>query len=388
MLAQIASFPLHLLHTLQLAELPEPDASATGLLAAEQDVVLSEDEQEATLSEAEETLLSETEQEAAPQLQFIDQLPLDILEDIFSFLDLHSTVAFSSTSSLTNTFYKKHVIKKFLLPLLDKPIHTPSERDALVKVYPHLLSFFLKDMIEGENDIDKLKSNAALVEKFLSFLTKPEIQSSLSQALRLNPRPYAQQGFERLAAINLPLAISLMTKVSMVTFVELGLNYDFLQAEIPFDERHIQDFLESLESSAENSALHFAMHYTAHEPERFRDMIPILLGNSPSSINLTDSRGDTLLIKASQAFEPNLLDNIQSLLDIVENLIEYEADINIQNNQGYTALMYAVTFRHVGLVELLLQHGADKTLTNNQGQTALELAQEKFPEIIPLLQNT
>jgi hypothetical protein len=448
-LGQLINFPFQMLRTLQLAELQEPDILTSGspearqaelseaeqeaelpaveqeaeLSAAEQEAELSVAEQEAELSVAEqeaelsvaeqEAELSEIEQETNPQFQFIDHLPLDLLEKIFILLDPPSILALSATSSYNNTFYKKNILKKLLLPLLDKPMHTPNEHAALVKVYPSLLSFLFKEVLNEENGMSKLQSSAALVEKFFKHLSNREIQGSMHQAfeqeikfsknkfkdafnrtqnsmegpLRESPN-WAQIKFDYLARLNLPLTLSLMATLSSGTFNILGLSYDFVAPEIYEiydDVDKANYFFALLHESSESSALHFVMkHITRDNSEslKFSKIMNLFLRESPSSINLTNIEGDTLLIAACKG---DMLDFNHTKMDLVKTLIESQADINMQNKQGYTALMYAIIFGKRSLVELLLAHGADKTLKNNEGKTALELAQASFPQIVFLL---
>ena len=58
--------------------------------------------------------------------------------------------------------------------------------------------------------------------------------------------------------------------------------------------------------------------------------------------------------------------------DLVPFLIERKAQVNIQNNDGSTALIVAAFFGHPDIVTLLLEAGAETDLRNNDGVTALE----------------
>ena len=63
--------------------------------------------------------------------------------------------------------------------------------------------------------------------------------------------------------------------------------------------------------------------------------------------------------------------------DIVELLLERGANPNIQDDDGFTALMLsAVQYRdnNTEIIELLLAHGANLHIRNNDGQTALTFA--------------
>ena len=57
--------------------------------------------------------------------------------------------------------------------------------------------------------------------------------------------------------------------------------------------------------------------------------------------------------------------------DIIELLLEKGADANIQDNDGYTALIWAVQKGDLQIVRLLLEAGAEVNIQNNMGDTAL-----------------
>ena len=61
--------------------------------------------------------------------------------------------------------------------------------------------------------------------------------------------------------------------------------------------------------------------------------------------------------------------------NIVKMLLDKSADVNIQDNKGYTALMYAT--RHSTSTEnikMLLDKSADVNIQDNKGYTALMYA--------------
>ena len=61
-------------------------------------------------------------------------------------------------------------------------------------------------------------------------------------------------------------------------------------------------------------------------------------------------------------------------LNLVRMLLKHNADLNIQDNSGYTALHLAVNARDENLVRLCFEHHADVNIQNNSGYTALHLA--------------
>ncbi|MBQ7159285.1 MAG: ankyrin repeat domain-containing protein [Treponema sp.] len=78
-----------------------------------------------------------------------------------------------------------------------------------------------------------------------------------------------------------------------------------------------------------------------------------------------DSDGRTLLMKAARAGN----------ISMIENLLYSQADVNAEDNDGWTALMFAARFQsNPKAVELLIDAGADISAENNYGVTALLLA--------------
>ena len=69
--------------------------------------------------------------------------------------------------------------------------------------------------------------------------------------------------------------------------------------------------------------------------------------------------------------------------DIAKCLIEKGADINTKDNNGWTALMYASKFGMVDVVKFLIKNNADANIKNKDGKIALDLA--KNEEIKKLL---
>jgi ankyrin repeat protein len=96
-------------------------------------------------------------------------------------------------------------------------------------------------------------------------------------------------------------------------------------------------------------------------------------------INLQNEDGYTALMFA-------VADNS---LEIAELLLRMGADLNIQDKWGDTALMKATNWGRLGIARLLIKTGAKLDIQDKWGKTALDIAQKKeqcdYQEIIKLL---
>ena len=76
----------------------------------------------------------------------------------------------------------------------------------------------------------------------------------------------------------------------------------------------------------------------------------------------------------------------EKMLNIIKLLVRAGADINSQDEDGYTVLISAVVNERVKLVELLLQLRARVDIEDNSGMSALEHSKKNgFDEIIKIL---
>lgn len=102
------------------------------------------------------------------------------------------------------------------------------------------------------------------------------------------------------------------------------------------------------------------------------------LKNFDADINCSNNHGQTpLMLSVNHRF------NLKTL----EWLIQNKADINAQDIQGNTALMYAIASNQIEATELLLKNGAKTEIQNKFSHTPLQLAKRiKNQNIIQLLQ--
>lgn len=73
--------------------------------------------------------------------------------------------------------------------------------------------------------------------------------------------------------------------------------------------------------------------------------------------------------------------------NIINMLLENNADINYATDFGITALMMAANFNRFESAKILLENNADTSVTNGYGKTALDMAKEQdYKDIVSLLE--
>lgn len=112
------------------------------------------------------------------------------------------------------------------------------------------------------------------------------------------------------------------------------------------------------------------LHAGQHGTE---DRIVKLLKIEGANINTTDKEGKTPLMHASA----------HQLPTIVHTLIDYKPKLDMQDNQGNTALIHAViagdriSNRQRKIVETLLDHGANPAIKNKNNESVLDIVHKK-----------
>jgi len=93
-------------------------------------------------------------------------------------------------------------------------------------------------------------------------------------------------------------------------------------------------------------------------------------------VNIVDQYGQTALVYATR----------KDIIETVELLLDKGADPNMVEIYGRTALMIAIISGSTGIVRLLLDKGTDTNIVNTYGQTALIVASMYgHTEIVELL---
>ena len=106
----------------------------------------------------------------------------------------------------------------------------------------------------------------------------------------------------------------------------------------------------------------------------YPDIVQQLLEYSADPNSISDIDGSTALHCVLSHPETLHKDDKEKKLNIIQQLIEKGANINIQNEDGVTALMMACNEVLSEVVELLLQNGADPNIHGDKGWTALMYA--------------
>lgn len=115
---------------------------------------------------------------------------------------------------------------------------------------------------------------------------------------------------------------------------------------------------------------------TIARPSVFEDVFSELI-RMGANVNQKYSNGATPLMIAAATTMGVEIANRRA-----EILIKNNADLDVVNANGDTALMLAVKYENADLVAILLQYGADVTIKNKLGKTALDIARESGKENI------
>lgn len=97
-----------------------------------------------------------------------------------------------------------------------------------------------------------------------------------------------------------------------------------------------------------------------------RDLLPVFLEKGVD-VNRRDDRGMTALMHNAENY---------CFKDVIKPLIQAGADIGIVDNEGNTALHYALRAGDAGVARYLIKKGADYNLPNNDGVTPAQIAVE------------
>lgn len=157
-------------------------------------------------------------------------------------------------------------------------------------------------------------------------------------------------------------------------------SYDFLDAVRKSEGGKVDGFLRDktkrLVNSKDRTTGEGALHIAAARSDAL--YLRVILQDDDANPNLQDKRGNTaLIIAAGRGWEQG-----------VEILIRYKANVNLPNLSGETPLIRAVQVHNVEIASALLKAGADPDRTDNiSGKSARDYAREgtRWPAMVKLL---
>jgi ankyrin repeat protein len=348
-------------------------------------------------------------------------LPAELVVYIVTLLDLPSRTGLTQTCRFLYTFFteaqrKWWVFEKQYLALVDQyALACQAKKFRLINTclsklgdsYRLVLSCLLEQGISRQ----ERKIIAHSAEKFFQHFSYKDIKSHINQVLASKPAETDWQVIlEQLAEVNLHLCLTLMAMASPdfnpknesppKILVKRKVNYPFadmypkLMGRLPFsppsfatdalakerfnyadvtdnltlnNARINQFFLQfRFREHGYHTLLHFAVVYGYME-------IVAALVQDHHCIDLLDDRGRSALISACVQI-PTHISRGRPRIDytqIVQALLALDANPNVQDKRGKTALMFMSQHNDLDALQLLLEHGAQVNLQDSVGHTAL-----------------
>jgi ankyrin repeat protein len=348
-------------------------------------------------------------------------LPAELVVYIVTLLDLPSRTGLTQTCRFLYTFFteaqrKWWVFEKQYLALVDQyALACQAKKSSGVRValskLAHSYHFVLNRLLEQGISRQERKIIAHLAENFFQHFSYKEIKSHINQVLAGKPAETDWQVIlEQLAEVNLHLCLTLMAMASpgfdpknessTMVLVKKKIHYPFadiypsLVSRLPFhrpspatdalakagfkyaqvmdnlmlnNARISQFFLQfRFRGQGYHTLLHFAVVYGYME-------IVAALVQDHRCIDLLDNWGQTALISACVQ-TPNHTSSGQPEINhtqIIQALLALEANPNVQDKEGTTALMLMSRHNDLDALQLLLEHGAQVNLQDSVGETAL-----------------
>ena len=107
-------------------------------------------------------------------------------------------------------------------------------------------------------------------------------------------------------------------------------------------------------------------------------LTPLMVAIYPEVINLLVEFGADINIQDKYGRTALMLHSFLEITDIVPLLIEKGAEINLKDDEGRTALFYAIWCCKVKVIETLINHGADINIVDRKGYTPLDIARIRY----------
>jgi ankyrin repeat protein len=227
---------------------------------------------------------------------------------------------------------------------------------------------------------------------FLAFDRKAHLELTISIT------PYQDQTFDAVLSLTKLFAKTATAdsgKDAQMKLKEKGIEFTadkFLQKVSEGDLASVQLFLDAgmnadSKNGEQSSGLILAAQFG------FPEIVGLLLDHDANP-NSRNQYGTTAIFDAVQSRDlcffnmglatdtaPECNQSQFDFFDVVQKLLDADADPNIKDNGGASALFFAT--RDPEIAELLLSNGADANLKNNQGQTVL--MDSDNPEFVKVL---
>ena len=146
--------------------------------------------------------------------------------------------------------------------------------------------------------------------------------------------------------------------------------YHILKKYFPTDNQYNKQSIEAQVrdkvSKLKEQYIQFIGSDTIHP--KLIDMITIFYKNNFSTVDIRNNDHETALMIQSR----------YGSIEVIEWLLKQKARINLQDSQGFTALMHAVHSDNLDKVVLLLQNGADQNIKSKNNETPLEWAKRNY----------
>jgi hypothetical protein len=300
---------------------------------------------------------------------FLD-LPQEMAREVLFKLDPDSTFAcLGSCRAIRNlcTYEEKGwlLFEKRWLNILgeERREYSVESLEVMTYYYSTILSSLFKCIKIAQPSAFIIHKQAVLLilaERFLSHLCFEEIEQGLKQAISRQDTADLPLLFDVLAQKNLHLCLNFLPLVNVFSTERC---IEFLTERLPLNNTKAAEFLRLRHEAYQyQPILHFAVKHG------YREIIPTLLENNPSCINIRDFDGSTILHEICSQRNTDEDD-----IAFIRWLLEQGAKLDFQtNNSGFTALMNAVRFgNNIAVIRLLLEYGADIHKRSSQGTTVL-----------------
>ena len=238
-----------------------------------------------------------------------------------------------------------------------------------------------EDLKEGLKSTDPETKSMALIIEFLNKKISSKVFNNINRQ-------------EKNGILNL-LSLNKITETTKITFLEQLLNYNIAFLEFQEQLNLIQllskiilnthDFIFS-NTSLEEISLEDYLRYIImlirkdNQDSQF-DSLEKKIGKN-SALFLASVVGNLKVVKKilDDKEHPSIqVDNAlitavsAGNIEIVQLFLEYNADINLKDNNGNTPLIIAAALGNIEIVKLLLAHNADINIKNNNGDKVTKI---------------